>query len=46
MLKLLQHLNIMKDEIKHEEEAELIYSGLDPWTFQLNKKQMIPRIHK
>ena len=46
MLKLLQHLNIMKDEIKHEEEAELICSGLDPWTFQLNKKQMIPRIHK
>lgn len=29
MLKLLQHLNIMKDEIKHE-EAECICSKLDP----------------
>ena len=46
MLKLLQHLNIMKDEIKHEEEAECICSGLDPWTFQLNKKQMNLCIHK
>ena len=46
MLKLLQHLNIMKDEIKCKEEAELIFPGLDPWTFQLSKKQMNLCTHK